>query len=257
MKLRVFSDLHLEFQDWHPPPAAADVIVLAGDIHVGTEGLDWARARFPSGPILYVPGNHEYYGFEMEAALRDLRRRARELDIQLLDGDTAVIDGVRFLGATLWTDFALYGGTERELARAMAIAQQSMVDYRAIRGRHRTLLEPRDILRIHREQREWLAARLAEPFSGATVVVTHHLPHAKSIHPRYEGDPLNPAFASDLSALVRAPATMWIHGHTHESMRYETEGTEVICNPRGYLPHEPNPAFDPIAVVDVPALIGH
>ena len=81
------------------------------------------------------------------------------------------------------------------------------------------------------------------------MVITHHLPHAMSVHAKYAGDPLNPAFASDLSALVRQPVQLWIHGHTHESMDYQIDGTRVVCNPRGYLPQQPNTAFDPGLVV--------
>jgi 3',5'-cyclic AMP phosphodiesterase CpdA len=256
MRLRVFSDLHLEFQSWTPPAAEADAIVLAGDIHVGTDGLTWARATFPALPIVYVPGNHEYYGYELDAHLRAMRTVARSLDIHLLDGDAAVIGNARFLGATLWTDFALYGAADHEVARAMTIAQQAMVDYRAIRGHGRLLLRPQDTREQHIAQRGWLATALSKRFDGLTIVVTHHLPHPSSIHARYVGDVLNPAFASDLSALVRHPATLWIHGHTHESMDYAVHGTRVRCNPRGYLPHEPNPHFDPIGIVDVAPHVG-
>jgi len=83
------------------------------------------------------------------------------------------------------------------------------------------------------------------------VVVTHHLPHRQSIHSKWEGDPLNPGFASDLSRLVRPPVRLWVHGHTHESFDYQVNGTRVICNPRGYVPMQPNTAFDPKLVVEV------
>jgi Icc-related predicted phosphoesterase len=81
--------------------------------------------------------------------------------------------------------------------------------------------------------------------------VTHHLPHRLSIHRKYEEDGLNPAFTSDLDRLVRPPVALWIHGHTHESFNYEVNGTQVVCNPRGYMPIEQNAAFDPHLVVEV------
>ncbi len=249
MRIRVLSDLHLEFQDWVPPPAPADVVVLAGDIHVGVEGVIWARRHFADAQVIYVPGNHEFFGGEMGATLQELRRVAAVHDVQLLDGDAVMIDGVRFLGATLWTDFALYGPDASMIARAFADAQRGMVDYRAIRLADSGLLRPQDTLAIHQRQLAWLAQQLAQPFAGATVVITHHLPHARSVHAKYTGDLLNPAFASDLAALVREPVQLWIHGHTHESMDYELNGTRVVCNPRGYLPHQPNPAFRPGMIV--------
>lgn len=251
MKLRVLSDLHLEFADWAPPPVSADVIVLAGDIHVGVAGIPWARRHFPDTPIVYVPGNHEFYGSDMETMLGQLRRAAGEHAVQLLDGDEAVIDGVRFLGATLWTDFCFNGHEPRQIARAMVLAQHGMVDYRAIRIREHELLSPQHTRSIHQLQAAWLAHRLAAPFDGATVVVTHHLPHRRSIAPKYEGDELNPSFVTHLPHLVRDPVSLWIHGHTHESCKYSIGATQVVCNPRGYLPHEPNSHFDPQLVASI------
>ena len=251
MRIRVLSDLHLEFQDWTPPPAPAEVVVLAGDIHVGVAGVIWGRKHFAQAQIIYVPGNHEFFGGEMGVTLRQLRRVAAVHDVHLLDGGAATIDGVRFLGATLWTDFEFYGTEAPMIARAFANARQGMVDYRAIRLLGSGLLRPQDTLAIHQRQVAWLAQQLAQPFAGATVVITHHLPHARSVHAKYAGDLLNPAFASDLSVLVREPVQLWIHGHTHESMAYEINGTRVVCNPRGYLPQQPNPAFKPGLVVKV------
>jgi hypothetical protein len=82
-------------------------------------------------------------------------------------------------------------------------------------------------------------------------VVTHHLPHRRSVHPRYDGDMLSPAFASDLDHLVRAPVALWVHGHTHESMDYFVNGTRVVCNPRGYAGSDLNLAFDPTFLVEI------
>ncbi|MCS6946384.1 MAG: hypothetical protein NZM12_02070, partial [Steroidobacteraceae bacterium] len=167
-----------------------------------------------------------------------------------LDCDAVEIGGVRFLGATLWTDFALYGGKPLEIARAMGIAERVMYDYRVIRqGAHR--LTPLDTREIHLQQVSWLRARLAEPFAGPTVVVTHHLPHRLSVHRRFGADVLNPSFASDLDDIVRAPVSLWVHGHTHESMDYVVNGTRVLCNPRGYLPQEPNTRFDERGIVEL------
>ncbi|HLQ13618.1 MAG TPA: metallophosphoesterase [Steroidobacteraceae bacterium] len=252
MQIRVHSDLHLEFQDWIPPSVAADVVVLAGDIHVGAEGLLWARQHFADSHLIYVPGNHEYYGGEMESTLQYLRGVAAEEGIALLDCDSVVIEGVRFLGATLWTDFALYGSDPEAIERAQAEARRCMADYRRISLRDSGRLQPEDTRRIHQRQSAWLTQQLAQPFAGATVVVTHHLPHMRSVHPRFEGELLNASFASNLSTLVRDPVQLWIHGHTHESMDYQIDGTRVVCNPRGYLPQEPNDSFDPEQVVCVP-----
>jgi predicted phosphodiesterase len=248
MKIRVLSDLHLEFAVWTPPAADADVVVLAGDIHIGARGLEWAREQFPSLPVIYVSGNHEFYGGQMQQVSAALRAAAQSLDIDVLDTGELVLDGTRFLGATLWTDFALYG-TGPRLLRSMNDARRAISDFRMIRHGPTGILRPEDAREMHLAQAKWLEGKLAEPFDGPTVVVTHFLPHRRSIHPKYEGDEFNPAFASDLAHLVAPPVTLWIHGHTHESFDYVVNGTRVVCNPRGSLPMEPNPAFDPLFVV--------
>jgi predicted phosphodiesterase len=249
MKIRVLSDLHLEFAGWTPPAADADVVVLAGDIDIGVRGLEWAREQFPSLPVIYVTGNHEFYGGQMQQVSAALSATAERLDIDMLDTSELVLDGTRFLGATLWTDFALYG-TGPRLLRSMNDARQAISDFRMIRYGATEFFRPELAREMHLAQVKWLEGKLAEEFDGPTVVVTHFLPHRRSIHPKYEGDEFNPAFASDLAHLVAPPVKLWIHGHTHESFDYLVNGTRVVCNPRGYLPMEPNPAFDPRCVID-------
>lgn len=249
MNIRVLSDLHLEFADWAPPPTDADVIVLAGDIHIGVRGLEWARKQFPATPIIYVAGNHEFYGGQMREVSAALHEAADRLGIHLLDADELVLDGVRFLGATLWTDFAFYGSGPR-LIQSMNVARQGVSDFRMIRLSNTEFFHPELAREMHLAQVKWLEGKLAAEFDGPTIVATHFLPHRHSIHPKYAGDQFNPAFASDLAHLVRFPVALWIHGHTHESFDYVVNGTRVVCNPRGYLPMEPNPAFDPGLTVD-------
>ena len=110
MKLHILSDLHTEFADFDPPRTDADIVVLAGDIGVGTGGVEWAKQWFPDVPVLYVPGNHEYYGHDIHET--DLLAAVSSPNIQILDNNSYVIDAVRFLGMTLWTDFLLYGEGE-------------------------------------------------------------------------------------------------------------------------------------------------
>jgi predicted phosphodiesterase len=236
MNIRILSDLHLEFSPRHPPlalpEADADVVVLAGDLDNGTRAIDWAECTFPHTPVLYVPGNHEYYDgdiAEVGAALR--ARAAASPNLRLLDNDELVLDGVRFLGSTLWTDFELFGRDNTRLAIEDSL--RYVVDFRAIRHGANRRLTPADTLAFHREARVFLEARLAAPFDGPTVVITHHAPHPGSVHPRWARHPSSAAFVSDLSALLGAPR-LWIHGHTHDSFDYEVAGTRVVANPMGY-----------------------
>lgn len=254
MKIRVFSDLHLEFQDWFPPESDSDVVVLAGDIHVGVRGIEWARRSFPLLPVVYVPGNHEFYGADLHVLTEELYACGERLGVDVLDGRTAVIAGVRFLGATLWTDFALEGADQESINRAMSAARQGMSDFYLIRNGRRAF-SPADARSINLARVEWLRTKLSDDFAGTTIVVTHHLPVRQSIHAKYAGSTLNPSFASDLSHLMGRRVPIWIHGHTHESFDYTVNGTRVVCNPRGYLPMEANPAFDPVLTLDVPRTI--
>ncbi len=229
MRIRVLSDLHLEAAPYSPPPADADVVVLAGDIHNGPAGVEWAKACFAE-PVLYVAGNHEPYDGEFHATPAALRAAAAGSGVRVLDCGETVIGGVRFLGCTLWTDFALTGAAGRELALGKYGAW--LVDYRAIRWGERAFAAA-DSIALHHEQRRWLASRLVRPFDGATVVITHHAPHPGSIAPKFATHPLNPAFISNLEDLM-GRAQLWIHGHTHHAFDYTVRGTRVVCNPRGY-----------------------
>ena len=171
---------------------------------------------------------------------------ANRLGIHLLQDAEFIIDGVRFLGSTLWTDYALDGNP----AAAMRYAQRAMNDHRLIFPRELGQpFTPEDALRYHKQSLLWLGDALRLPFDGKTVVVTHHLPHP-TVHPGYAGDLLNPAFCSDLSGLVEGSgAALWVHGHTHTSCDYVAGATRVVCNPRGYGPVRSggrieNPEFD-------------
>jgi predicted phosphodiesterase len=250
MKIRVLSDLHLEFEDLKPPAADADAVVLAGDIHVGVKGIAWARRSFPSIPIVYIPGNHEFYGEHIHDTTQGLVAEGSRWEVDVLDGRSTVISGVRFLGTTLWTDFALDGADPSSIDRAMAQAQVGMSDFHVIRCGDNRRFRPTDARAIHLARVQWLRSQLAEEFMGTTVVATHHLPHRRSIHPKYAGSDLNPGFASDLSNFMGPPVSLWIHGHTHESFDYVVNGTRVVCNPRGYAPMELNESFDSILTVD-------
>ena len=252
MKIRILSDLHLEFQDWIPPESDADIVVLAGDIHVGIRGIEWARRSFPLLPVIYVPGNHEFYGSSLQALTEELHLSGKRLGVDVLDGRAAIIGGVRFLGATLWTDFALNGTDPGSINRAMTAAQHGMSDFHLILYENRPF-RPADARAVNLGRIDWLRIKLSESFEGATIVVTHHLPLRQSVHPKYSASDLNPAFASDLGDLMGPPISLWVHGHTHESFDYSVKGTRVACNPRGYLPMEPNAEFDPLLTVDVSA----
>lgn len=243
MKLLVLSDLHLEFHDFTLPASGYDVAILAGDIGApGEAALAWAERSLPTGAeAIFVPGNHEYYGRELTAERARIAAPAGR--VRVLDGASAVIGGVRFVGCTLWTDFELPiapaggGAPVNDAVAGMASCADLLADYRCIRlldaGAERLLL-PEDTLALHRAERAWLLAALREPFDGPTVVVTHHAPHRGSLAPKFARDPASTGFVSELPGEFFEVPVLWVHGHTHHSFDYRVGGCRVVCNPRGY-----------------------
>ncbi|WP_290796624.1 metallophosphoesterase [Halomonas sp.] len=253
MRLRILSDLHLEHFDTlrELPEVDADAVILAGDIHSGTLGLGWAAEYFAGTPILYVPGNHEFYGNCMPRLRRELAAKAERLGIHLLDNHTLTLGGVRFHGTTLWTDFALYADRpdhDPELTEARALAL--MPDFRIIEQPEGAVFSPQESRRLHAEALAWLEAELAEPFSGPRVVISHHAPLADCIPPNYRGDALSPAFASDLPQLM-GRMDLWVHGHVHEPVDLEVAGTRMVANPGGYPGEFAPPLFTPDLMVEI------
>ena len=248
MRLYILSDLHAEFAPFIPDPAAlaaADVVVLAGDIHDGEATPQWARATFGDKPIVWVAGNHEFYGSHWDRCLMDMRRLAQHCGIHFLENDTIAIGGVDFLGSTLWTDFELMG-RQRE---SMALASRWIADYRQIAG-----CTPLSTIDRHRASRAWLAKQLATAPERPRVVVTHHYPSVLSIADMYEGEALNAAFGSALPSEFFRGVDLWVHGHTHTSFDYETHGCRVVCNPRGYPRRDgafENAGFNPALLVEL------
>jgi Icc-related predicted phosphoesterase len=253
MRIRVLSDLHLEFGNIRLPHTEADVLVLAGDIWLRDRGVHWAKHLCSPERVIYVPGNHEFYKSEYYATVGRLRMACAATGMRFGHRDEFVIDGVRFLCATLWTDFELYGADHREAA--MREAEDEMNDFKLITlsaAYQARRLRADDVLEMHEADREFLETRLNTPFVGRTVVVTHYLPSARSIDERYGTSLLNASYASSLDRMIeRTRPTLWIHGHTHDSFDYSIGSTRIICNPRGYTPDELNPKFDPTLIVEV------
>lgn len=246
-RIHVLSDVHLSRSRLEVPCTDADITVVAGDVARPEQAIAWLR-EFAT-PVVYVAGNHEFYGGSLPDAMRQLKALAAGSNVHVLDCESALLRGIRFLGATLWTDFMLDGEGEPR-ARAMHDAGALLRDFSRIASTERpgTPFSPVESTHVFARHRDWLARELAQPFEGPTVVVTHHAPSRHSIHPRYAGSPLNNAFVSDLEALMDGRrVALWIHGHTHDSFDYTVHGTRVVCNPRGYCKDgiNENRAFDP------------
>jgi predicted phosphodiesterase len=250
MKLHILSDLHNEFSLFDPIKTEADVIVLAGDVGKFANGIHWARESFPDKEIIYVPGNHEFYGTERMETLSLMHVAAQECAVKLLDDDEVVINGVRFLGSTLWTDFELFG--EAKKLEAMYEGQRCLNDFRLIHEGRLGHFSPSRSIELHEQSLAWLKKKLAQPFSGKTVVVTHHLPSNLSVVERFKDSMLSACFASNLDDLF-GKMDLWVHGHTHDCLDYIANGTRVVCNPRGYVTYRgaENFDFNPKLVIEI------
>ncbi|WP_185982597.1 metallophosphoesterase [Aureimonas mangrovi] len=254
MKLWILSDLHLENR--HEPrrpefvmPDDADIAVLAGDIwSPPSRSVAWA-AQFGK-PTILVAGNHEFYGRQIDSSLGEAQDMRISPHVHFLENACVVVGGVRFVGATLWTDYSLYDWPETR----MKSARLGMLDHRTIIGFDGQALTPEELRNRHIESLQFIDIALSNPFDGPSVVVTHHAPSDRSVHDRFKGDPLTPAFASELDWMIeeRQPS-LWIHGHMHDPSDYVIGETRVICNPRGYYSRNDveNRSFDPALVVEV------
>jgi hypothetical protein len=270
-RIAVASDLHIEFErsgEPEPTPTApgrhplggpdlrtvdgeAELLILAGDIDLGTFGVAWAdeAARFLGIPVVYVMGNHEAYHGDLGAVLDGCRAAAAGTGsrVLFLENDAVEVAGVRVLGCTLWTDYAINGDAES----GMRDAAMGLADHRLIRAGGRGFT-PADALARHRESRSWLEGELARDTGGPVVVATHHAPVRAAIEPRFEGSPLSPAFVSDLGDLIAAHApAAWIWGHTHYSVDVTLGRTRCLSAQRGYPgEHEAAAPFRP-ALIEV------
>ncbi|MGP1628703.1 MAG: metallophosphoesterase [Giesbergeria sp.] len=281
MKIQLLSDLHLEVHPHFAPQPApgADVLVLAGDIGSYQAGSllqddDFGLARFSplpqfAGwpvPVVFVPGNHEYDAQDFDAAHARLRATCERLGLVWLERETAVIQGVRFVGTTLWSDFdalAIDARVDDEVQRLhmREKAFRAANYYLRTTGCTRAdtpLLAP-EVRTQALACQQWLTDALCSPFDGATVAVTHFAPSLRSADPRYGLTPGTAGFCNALDALL-PHAQLWLHGHLHTPIEYTAQGLradgspwrcQVVANPLGYARKGEQAYFDPVACVHV------
>ena len=251
MRLQIASDLHLEFRNGRLPHRGdfvpvrdRDVLVLAGDIGRQRMARYFVERELKISPVIYVPGNHEYYGKQSRGAIdADWRGIAAEYPgLHYLVAERVEIEGVRFWGAPWYSD--LWGTTSRE---TLELVRTGINDF-ALQWGGSAWTVSRHIEQ-HRDQTSVLRAQAG----CLDVVVTHWPPTRDARHPRYADDSLNPYYVNDKAGLVRAVgAKLWVSGHTHEAYDYKVGETRCVGNPAGY-PDERRQSelFHPGRVVEV------
>ena len=278
MNIQLLSDLHLESNPYFKPlpQLGADVLVLAGDIGSYQSGslltslgiTDFGLRRFsplPAAqggagwptPVLFVPGNHEYDGLEFDEADVRLREACRRLGILWLERESVQLQGVRFIGCTLWTDFdaltAVAGGAPP--TSPVTLAGQLKMREKAFRAanfylkKNHALRQGEPLLAEGMREESlrsqaWLRSALAVPFDGPTVVVTHFAPSLLSADPRYGLTPGTAGFCNALDDLLPL-AKVWLHGHLHCPNDYVRHGCRVVANPLGYARKREQEGFRP------------
>jgi Icc-related predicted phosphoesterase len=264
MKIKIVSDLHLEFSDINiRNDEGCDVLILSGDIciadvidnrfddfnpyspgaiaELSTKSLQakrfldfFKRVSFQFPNVVYVAGNHEFYHGKWEKTLAILRNMCAKFDnVYFLESDQVYIDDVTFIGGTLWTDYNKYDPLTLHAVRDM------MSDFRVIRNDALgyTSLKPATTAERHRKMLHYIKLLTEEKHDQKFVVVSHHAPSFQSVHDHYKKEFLmNGAYASDLSEFIldRPQIKLWTHGHMHDPSDYMMGDTRVICHPRGY-----------------------
>jgi predicted phosphodiesterase len=274
VNIQLLSDLHLESNPYFvaQPLPGADVLVLAGDIgsyqpnssltRLGIADFGLARfsphpvseggADWPT-PVLFIPGNHEYDGLEFEEATRQLRAACERWGLIWLEQQSVVLQGVRFVGCTLWTDFdALNGDSLSAMLAGRDKAFRAANFY--LRKNHSLrdgvpILAP-EIRELGLQSHAWLRGTLAHPFEGPTVVVTHFAPTLLSADPRYGLVPGTAGFCNALDDLMPA-AQLWLHGHLHCPQDYLSQGCHVVANPLGYAHKGEQKSYRPDLLISV------
>jgi Icc-related predicted phosphoesterase len=267
MKIKLVSDLHLEFSDINiQNDQDYDVLILGGDIMVAQDLHDHPepnntadqaaiatgtglgrrqeraqrfrdflkRCSFQFPHVIYIMGNHEFYHGKFFDGIKYMREEcAKYPNIYMLENDTKVIDDVVFVGATLWTDM------NKGDPLTMHAIEGMMNDFRIIRNDKRNYapMSAQDVASRHARTLKYFKLVLDENKDKKCIVVGHHSPSFKSAHPMYANDTLmNGGYHSELSEFIldHPQIVLWTHGHTHHPFDYMIGDTRVVCNPRGY-----------------------
>jgi calcineurin-like phosphoesterase family protein len=261
LRIHIISDLHNEHGRCSLPKVNCDLVVVAGDLANGRHMAKTLReiSKQLTSPAIYVPGNHDWYNFDILNDRKSLLRAWQQASpVLILDdatwrlshGDTSY----RFIGSTWWSamDWTEDGRRGSDaFAVVSELAAGSINDFQMISHDGRCF-QPEDAAELHHLSTQFLVRQIAEATSAGEVpiVITHFLPSAMSCHSEYRGSLLNAYFANTCDDLT-VGVPLWIHGHTHKSFDYTLpSGCRVICNPRGYA--QENKDFSPSLVATLP-----
>ena len=265
MKVALISDVHLEFGDCiFKNTEDAEVLILGGDILISQELHDFTepisdleksllgkrgiavtlyrdflkRCSEQFKHVIYIAGNHEFYHGKYPAGMDYIREEvAHYPNITFLENETVKINGVNFIGCTLWTDMNKGDPT------TVAFIAGALNDYRQIRRNDLDYrrFRPEYTVKLHKKSLQYISDTINNNPNEKFVVVGHHAPSKLSTKPRYEKDfHMNGGYSSDLTDFIldHPQIKLWTHGHTHDKFDYMIGSTRIVCNPRGYVGYE-------------------
>ena len=276
MKIKLVSDLHLEFSDINiQNEHDYDLLILGGDIMIAQDLHDYPpkdsimefvgsrqekskrfrdflkRVSFQFPQVIYIAGNHEYYHGKYPDAIDYLKTECESYsNIHMLEMESLTIQDITFVAGTLWTDM------NRKDPLTMMSVKGAMNDYHVVRNSQREYakLSPIDTVRRHMDTMSFIKTEVEKNPDGKYVVVGHHAPSLLSVKPKYEKDyQINGAYRSDLSEFIldHPQIKLWTHGHTHNAFDYMIGSTRVVCNPRGYEGYEEDSGWNPQIILEV------
>ena len=254
MKIAYYSDLHLEFKRLDIINEEADVVILAGDIHIGEAGVVWAAETFEQ-PVVMIAGNHEFYNHHnvnMTQIIDSMKAASKNTNVHVLNNENIIINDINFIGSTLWTDFELNNSKERAMTSALQMINDYSLINVATSNIDNRLFTPVDAANLFKLAVEFIQSSIKPDLKN--IIITHHGVAECCSHQDYREDILSAAFNSDLEQFItsnKEDITAWIYGHTHFNLDFEISSVPVLTNQRGYAPYELVTGFDPNKILVV------
>ena len=251
MKLLIYSDLHLEFDGFHPKKEwfdQCDAVIQVGDLHHAPQNIGILKSW--DKPVFFVPGNHDFWNpmvkikhqtlwdpnssrYEVRRertinqALKEMEEATLNSKVQILSNKSVQVNDVRLIGTTLWYNADSINSFELK----------NLNDYYRIFGDSGQFITSSEITQRHYESIEFIKEELAKPFKGKTVLLTHHPAWVSPEVSKKES--CHRAYGTNLEKIWKGKVDLMVHGHLHANINLQVDPkTRIICNPRGY-PNEP------------------
>jgi 3',5'-cyclic AMP phosphodiesterase CpdA len=252
LKIQYASDLHLEFTHnskfikENPLQPVGDILVLAGDIvpfaimNQHDDFFNYIADHFEH--TYWLPGNHEYYHFDVTDKCGILNERIKN-NVTLVNNTSVVHDGVKLLFSTLWSHISIANQWQIE---------RNLNDFHQIKhnGSHFTSEHYNS---LHHESLDFIKQTVNQSSGDKMVVFSHHCPTFLNYPPKFKGDVLNEAFATELYSFIESSnIAYWGYGHHHfNTPDFFIGNTRLVTNQLGYVQNRENSLFSTERYIDM------